>query len=60
MRQKTPIKLINNTQKTHNTLKDAADLMYQQKESFKSAGFTESQAMELVVATWLSQIKGGN
>ncbi|WP_130067482.1 hypothetical protein [Bacillus albus] len=60
MRQKTPIKLINNIQKTHNALKDAAELMHQQKEAFKSAGFTESQSMELVIATWVSQIKGGN
>ncbi|MCU5510252.1 hypothetical protein OCB07_15615 [Bacillus cereus] len=60
MRQKTPIKLINNIQKTHNALRDAAELMHKQKESFESAGFTESQAMELVIATWVSQIKGGN
>lgn len=60
MRQKTPLELINNIQKKHNALKDAAELIYEQKEAFKSAGFTDKESMELVVATWVSSIKGGN
>lgn len=60
MRQKAPLQLINNAQKTKNALNDAAVLMYQQKEAFKSAGFTEKQAMDLVLSAWVSNIKGGN
>ena len=59
MRQKTPLeKVLEELQgkklnETYEAFKDAARFMYQQKKAFVDSGFTESQAMEIVVADYL-------
>ncbi|PEM30145.1 hypothetical protein [Bacillus wiedmannii] len=60
MRQKTPLeKLFNELENKHlkevyDAYKGAASMMYQMKKAFIDAGFTENQAMELVVSDYLA------
>lgn len=66
MRQKTPIEELfeslqnKENKKMYDAVRPAAEMMFQQKKAFVDSGFTEAQAMELVLNYWITNLRGGN
>lgn len=67
MRQKTPIEKLfeeikaDKNKEMYDVFKQCADILHTQKKAFVAAGFTESQAMEIVIADYLdNKHLGGN
>lgn len=67
MRQKTPLEKLfddiknDKNKEMYDAFKEVGYMMHTQKKAFVAAGFTENQAMEIVIADYLdNKHLGGN